>query len=229
MLAAVGYGSLEELVAAAVPGVDPRRPRTLDLPAAADEAEVLAELRALAGRNTAAVIDDRPGLLRHRHPAGDPAQRAGEPGLVHGVHAVPAGDLPGPAGGAAQLPDRWSPTSPACRSPNASLLDEATAAAEAMTLAPARTARPRRTRVRRRRRLPAADDRGGPHPGRAARASTVVVADLAADGLPGRRRCSACCCSTRARPARCATSRRGRSRRRTSAARWSRSPPTCSR
>ena len=38
-------------------------------------------------------------------PGGDPAQRAGEPGLVHGVHAVSAGDQPGPAGGAAELPD----------------------------------------------------------------------------------------------------------------------------
>ncbi len=44
-------------------------------------------------------------LLRHPHAGGDPAQRAGEPGLVHGLHAVPARDQPGPAGGAAQLPD----------------------------------------------------------------------------------------------------------------------------
>ena len=50
-------------------------------------------------------LDDRPGLLRHRDPRGDPAQPAGEPRLVHGVHALPAGDIPGPAGGAAQLPD----------------------------------------------------------------------------------------------------------------------------
>ena len=39
-------------------------------------------------------------------PGGDPAQRAGGPELVHRLHAVPARDLPGPARGAAQLPDR---------------------------------------------------------------------------------------------------------------------------
>ena len=40
------------------------------------------------------------------HPARHPPQRAGEPGLVHRVHAVPARDQPGPAGGAADVPDR---------------------------------------------------------------------------------------------------------------------------
>ena len=49
--------------------------------------------------------DARARLRRHHHPAGHPAQRAGEPGLVHRLHAVPAGDQPGPAGGAADLPD----------------------------------------------------------------------------------------------------------------------------
>ena len=38
-------------------------------------------------------------------PPGDRAQRAGEPGVVHGVHAVSAGDQPGSARGPAQLPD----------------------------------------------------------------------------------------------------------------------------
>ena len=47
----------------------------------------------------------RPGLLRHDHAAGDPAQHPREPGLVHAVHAVPGRDLAGPARGAAQLPD----------------------------------------------------------------------------------------------------------------------------
>ena len=50
----------------------------------------------------------------------------------------------------------------------ASLLDEATAAAEAMTLA-RRAANGAGTRVPRRRRLPAADAGRAPHPGRAAR------------------------------------------------------------
>ncbi|MEY9967204.1 glycine dehydrogenase [Streptacidiphilus sp. MAP12-16] len=50
MLAHVGYASLDELTAAAVPGAI-RSIEALDLPAARSEAEVLAELRSLAGRN----------------------------------------------------------------------------------------------------------------------------------------------------------------------------------
>ena len=38
-------------------------------------------------------------------PPGDRPQRLREPGVVHGVHAVPARDQPGSARGAAQLPD----------------------------------------------------------------------------------------------------------------------------
>ncbi|MFJ2112162.1 aminomethyl-transferring glycine dehydrogenase [Streptomyces sp. NPDC087850] len=50
MLAQVGYGSLDELTAAAVPDVI-RSAEALRLPEARTEAEVLAELRALADRN----------------------------------------------------------------------------------------------------------------------------------------------------------------------------------
>jgi len=50
MLALVGYGSLDELVADAVPETIKAFER-LDLPAAASEADVLAELRGLADRN----------------------------------------------------------------------------------------------------------------------------------------------------------------------------------
>ncbi|WP_406379914.1 aminomethyl-transferring glycine dehydrogenase [Streptomyces sp. NBC_01618] len=50
MLAQVGYGSLDELTAAAVPDVI-KSAEALRLPAARTEAEVLAELRALADRN----------------------------------------------------------------------------------------------------------------------------------------------------------------------------------
>ena len=54
MLAAVGYGSLAELVDAVVPpSIRLREP--LDLAPAVGESEVLAELRALAARNTVAV------------------------------------------------------------------------------------------------------------------------------------------------------------------------------
>lgn len=50
MLAQVGYGSLDELTAAAVPDVI-RSTDRLALPDARSEAEVLAELRSLADRN----------------------------------------------------------------------------------------------------------------------------------------------------------------------------------
>ncbi|MEY9877068.1 glycine dehydrogenase [Streptacidiphilus sp. MAP12-33] len=50
MLAQVGYGSLDELTAAAVPDAI-RSLTALDLPAARSEAQVLDELRELAGRN----------------------------------------------------------------------------------------------------------------------------------------------------------------------------------
>ncbi|MCT9145206.1 aminomethyl-transferring glycine dehydrogenase [Streptomyces violarus] len=50
MLAHVGYGSLNELTAAAVPAVI-KSAEALDLPGARSEAEVIAELRSLADRN----------------------------------------------------------------------------------------------------------------------------------------------------------------------------------
>ncbi|MEU5900705.1 MULTISPECIES: aminomethyl-transferring glycine dehydrogenase [Streptomyces] len=59
MLAQVGYGSLDELTAAAVPDVI-KNADALDLPGARTEAEVLAELRSLADRNQ--VLDSMIGL-----------------------------------------------------------------------------------------------------------------------------------------------------------------------
>ena len=50
-------------------------------------------------------IADRHGLSRHAHAAGDPAECAGEPRLVHRRHTLSGGNCARPAGGAAQLPD----------------------------------------------------------------------------------------------------------------------------
>ena len=85
---------------------------------------------------------------------------------------------------------------------NASLLDEATAAAEAMTLAK-RSCKSQVEPVLRFRRLPPADPRGAAHARRAAGHRACVVGDDA-DGSEHRLP-SACCCSTRTASAKSAT------------------------
>ncbi|MDT0265742.1 aminomethyl-transferring glycine dehydrogenase [Streptomyces sp. DSM 44915] len=133
MLAQVGFGSLDELSAAAVPEAI-RSTEALDLPEPLDEAAVLAELRALAGRNT--VLRAMIGLGYHgtftppviqrnvlENPAWYTAYTPYQPEISQGrleallnFQTVVA-DLTG------------LPTA------GASLLDEGTAAAEAMALA----------------------------------------------------------------------------------------------
>ncbi|MFG3346512.1 aminomethyl-transferring glycine dehydrogenase [Streptomyces sp. NPDC048018] len=132
MLAQVGYGSLDELTAAAVPDVI-KNTEALALPAARTEAEVLAELRALADRNQvlAPMIGlgyygtfTPPVILRNvmENPAWYTAYTPYQPEISQGrLEALlnfqtMVADLTG------------LPTS------GASLLDEGTAAAEAMAL-----------------------------------------------------------------------------------------------
>ncbi|MDX3380264.1 aminomethyl-transferring glycine dehydrogenase [Streptomyces niveiscabiei] len=132
MLAQVGYGSLDELTAAAVPDAI-KNVAALDLPGARTEAQVLAELRELAGRNQ--VLGSMIGLgyygtftppviLRNvmENPAWYTAYTPYQPEISQGrLEALlnfqtMVADLTG------------LPTS------GASLLDEGTAAAEAMAL-----------------------------------------------------------------------------------------------
>lgn len=133
MLAQVGYGSLDELTAAAVPDVI-KSAEALNLPAARTEAEVLAELRLLADRNQvlAPMIGlgyygtfTPPVILRNvmENPAWYTAYTPYQPEISQGrLEALlnfqtMVAELTG------------LPTS------GASLLDEGTAAAEAMALA----------------------------------------------------------------------------------------------
>ncbi|MEU8263943.1 aminomethyl-transferring glycine dehydrogenase [Micromonospora sp. NPDC048999] len=133
MLETVGYSRVDELMDAAIPEVI-RWHGTLDLPAPASEREALAELRALAGRNTVAVSmiglgyhgTHTPGVIRRNvleNPAWYTAYTPYQPEISQGrLEALlnfqtMVTDLTGLA------------------TANASMLDEATAAAEAMTLA----------------------------------------------------------------------------------------------
>ena len=133
MLAQVGYGSLDELTAAAVPDVI-KSAEALNLPEARTEAEVLAELRTLAERNKvlAPMIGlgyygtfTPPVILRNvmENPAWYTAYTPYQPEISQGrLEALlnfqtMVAELTG------------LPTS------GASLLDESTAAAEAMSLA----------------------------------------------------------------------------------------------
>ncbi len=133
MLKALGYGSLEELLTAAIPQ-SIRTKLELALPPASSEAEVAAELRALAARNTPRVSmiglgyydTVTPPVIRRNvleSPAWYTAYTPYQPEISQGrLEALlnfqtMVGDLTG------------LPTA------GASLLDEATAAAEAMALA----------------------------------------------------------------------------------------------
>jgi glycine dehydrogenase len=133
MLETVGYASVDELMDAAIPEVI-RWHGTLDLPPAATEDEAIAELRALAARNTVAVSmiglgyygTHTPAVIRRNvleNPAWYTAYTPYQPEISQGrLEALlnfqtMVTDLTGLA------------------TANASMLDEATAAAEAMTLA----------------------------------------------------------------------------------------------
>ena len=96
MLKAIGYDSVDGLVDTAVPD-SIRQQSPLSLDGALSEVEVLAELRRLASKNKTAVQMIGQGYYDTRTPAGDPPQHPRSPGLVHRLHPVPAGNLPGPA------------------------------------------------------------------------------------------------------------------------------------
>ena len=104
MLHTVGYDSLDAFIDAVIPpNIRLRKP--LAIHGEWSEHEALAAMRRMAEKNRVLRSYIGMGYADTLTPAGHPAQHPGEPRLVHGVHALPGGDRPGPARGAAQLPD----------------------------------------------------------------------------------------------------------------------------
>ena len=103
MLAALGCASVEKLIDEVVPaGI--RVDRTLELAARRGGGAGARRARALGCSQRAVAKLHRHGLAQLPHARRDPAQRAGEPRLVHRLYALPGRDLAGPAGGAPRLP-----------------------------------------------------------------------------------------------------------------------------
>ena len=168
MLAAVGAGSLGELVRETVPA-SILRGAPLDLaglPADRElgEQEMLASLRRIAAKNRVFRSFLGMGYSRLHHARGDPAQHPREPRLVHAVHPLPVRDLAGPPGGAAQFPDDGGgPDRPAGRQRLAARRGDRRGRGDAPLL---RRVGRQAERLLRRRGLPSADDRGGRDPRR---------------------------------------------------------------
>jgi glycine dehydrogenase len=133
MLKTIGYGSLDELMGAAIPEVIRWRGE-LDLPAAASEEETIAELRGIASRNTVAISmiglgyygTHTPAVIRRNvleSPSWYTAYTPYQP-------EISQGRLEALLNFQTMVTDLTGLTTA-----NASMLDEGTAVAEAMTLA----------------------------------------------------------------------------------------------
>src|SRR5215510_10842475 len=105
MLELLGYDSLDALIDATVPaGIRLGRDRGVDPPVdvgARGTREVAQHRKAQPGH--ALIL--RAWLLRLHHTSGHPAQRVGESGLVHCLHAVSGGGRAGTTRGAVEFPD----------------------------------------------------------------------------------------------------------------------------
>ena len=168
-------------------------------------------------------VAHRAGLLRHAHAGRHPAQHPRESRVVHGVHAVPAGDLAGAPRGARQFPDDGlrphghgdHQCVDARRGDGGRRGDDACAARR----------QEREPALLRCGRRVSADARRGPHARRRRSGSPSSSGRRRTRRAPARSRS---CCSIRAASATCATTARSR-RRCMRKARSSSSPPTSSR
>ncbi len=164
MLSAVGYSSLDELTGAALPAS--ATDTQLRLPPALSEPAALAELRRLARRNQVLTSMIGLGYYGTVTPAVIRRNLLENPGWYTAYTPyqpeISQGRLEALLNFQTMISDLT-----ALPVAGASLLDEASAAAEAMTLA--RRAAGRGTRVPGRRRLPAADAGRAADPGRTAR------------------------------------------------------------
>ena len=130
--------------------------------AGAERAGGAAPAAAVAGKNRVLTSLIGQGYYGTVTPPVDPAQHPGEPGLVHRLYALSAGDQPGAAGGAAELPDHGL-------RPDRARRGECLAARRGDGGGRGDGALPAGGEVEgggvlRRPRLPSADDRGDPRP-----------------------------------------------------------------
>ncbi len=132
MLKAAGAPSLDALMDEAIPSRI-RLDRPLNLPHGQSEYEFLRDLRQTAAQNQLFKSYIGLGYARLRHAQRDPPQRPRKPRLVHALHAVPGGNRAGPARRLLNFQTMVRDLT-GMEVANASLLDEATAAAEAMTM-----------------------------------------------------------------------------------------------
>ena len=102
MLGSLGYETLEELIADIVPA-DIRMKAPLDLPAAKSETEALEELRSILGKNKILKSFIGQGYYGTITPSVILRNV-----LEHGLYALSAGNRPGTAGNAYELPDYGS-------------------------------------------------------------------------------------------------------------------------
>jgi hypothetical protein len=104
MLGALGYPTRDALMTAIVPAAI-RRAAPLALPGPMPETEALERLRAIAAKNRVMKSFIGQGYYGTHTPGCHRPQHPREPGVVHGVHAVSAGDLARQARSADHFPD----------------------------------------------------------------------------------------------------------------------------